>query len=84
MMKQLAAYVTAQDATVVSLSNNIIDSSCGVSGGSRNTDKKKTRPRFHMCTHCKQEVYHKDANCLELEANKAKRYPGWKSVFAKE
>jgi len=27
-------------------------------------------------------VYHKDANCLELEANKANRYASWKSVFA--
>ena len=37
-----------------------------------------------MCAHCKHKLYHKDGNCLELEANKAKRYPGWKSVLTKE
>ena len=42
------------------------------------------RPGLHVCAHYKREVYHKDGNCLELEANKAKCYPGWKSVFTKE
>ena len=57
----------------------------GVSSGSAKTiDKKKARPGLHVCANCKRKVYHKDRNCVELEANKAKRYPGWKSVFAKE
>ena len=34
--------------------------------------------------HCKREVYLKDGNCLDLEVNKAKRYPRQKSVFTKE
>ena len=32
-----------------------------------------------MCTHSKREVYHKEGNCLELEANKVKSYTGGKS-----
>ena len=59
-----------------------------MNGGSRSSgktiDKKKARPGLHVCAHCKREVYHKDGNCLELEVNKTKRYPGWKSVSTKE
>ena len=51
---------------------------------SQTYEKKKARPGLHVCAHCKQEVYHNKENCLDLEANKVKRYPGWKSVFAKE
>ena len=56
----------------------------GSSGAGKITDKKKARPGLHMYVHCKREVYHKDGNCLELDVNKAKLYPGWKSVFTKE
>ena len=37
-------------------------------------DKKKKK-----CPHCGLEVYHKPEACFELEANAAKRYPGWTS-----
>ena len=56
----------------------------GIDGPGRNTDKKKARHGLHVCAHCKREVYQKDGNCLDLEDNKAKGYPGWKIVFTKE
>ena len=80
MMKQLAASVTSQAATVATLSTNM---NGGSSGTVKKIDKKKAGPGLHVCVHCKREVYHKDRNCLDLEANKAKRYPGWKSVSTK-
>ena len=52
----------------------------GGRGGGGGDRRRKGAP--HKCKHCKREVYHKDANCLELEANKANRYASWKSVFA--
>ena len=81
MMKQLAASVTSQVATVATLSTKIHGSG---SGAVWKTNKKKSRPGLHVCAHCKCEVYHRDGNVLELESNKAKRYPGWKSIFTKE
>ena len=42
---------------------------------------KKPRRKKTLCPNCKTFVLHKPANCYELEANKATRYPGWKSVF---
>ena len=81
MMKQLAASVTAKAITVATLS---IKMNGGISGSGKTTDKKTTRPGLHVCANCKCEVYHKNRNCLELEANKLKLYPGWRSVFTKE
>ena len=81
MMKQLAASVAAQAATVATLSTKM---NGGSSGAGKTIDKKKARIGLHVCAHCKREVYHKDDNCLELEANKAKHYPGCKSFFTKE
>ena len=43
---------------------------------------KKPRKQKALCPHCKTFVLHKFENCLELEANKEKRWPGWKSVHA--
>ena len=43
---------------------------------------KKPRKKKTLCPHCKTFVLHKPELCYELEANKASRYPGWKSVFA--
>ena len=77
MMKQLTASVTAQVGTLAALS---IKTHSG-GGGEKNTEMKKAQPGLHMCTHCKRDVYHKDGNCLDLLANKAKRYTGCTSVF---
>jgi len=43
---------------------------------------KKHRKKEALCLHCKTFVLHKPKNCYELEANKDKRWPGWKSVNA--
>jgi hypothetical protein len=43
---------------------------------------KKPRKKKALCPNCKCFAMHKPELCYELEANKAKRYPGWKSVFA--
>jgi hypothetical protein len=44
--------------------------------------KRPTRRKQALCPHCKAFGYHKPENCLELEANKDKRRPGWKSTKA--
>ena len=41
----------------------------------------KLNKGLHTHKNCNKEVYHKDENCYELEANKANRYEGWKSCF---
>ncbi len=43
---------------------------------------KKPRKKKTLCPYCKMFVLHKHELCYELEANKASRYPGWKSIFA--
>ncbi len=43
---------------------------------------KKPRKQKTICPHCKTFVLHKLENCPELEANKDKLWPGWKSVHA--
>ena len=81
MMNQLAASVTAQAETVATLSTNINRDSIS---SRKIIDKKQVRPVLHVCAHLKRKVYHKDRNRLDLEVNKAKRYPGWKIFFTKE
>ena len=80
MIKQLADSVTDQVATVATLSTNMN----GGSSGAGKKDRKKARPGLQMCAHCKRKVYHKGGNYLDLEANREKRYPGWKRVLTKE
>ncbi len=71
MMERMNALVTAQ-------------------GGRKHdptADKENERPKTNrrkkaLCHHCKAFVYHKPEKCLELEANKDKRWPGWKSTKA--
>jgi len=43
---------------------------------------KKLKKKKALCPNCKTFSLHKPENCYELEVNKAKRYPGWKSIFA--
>jgi hypothetical protein len=47
--------------------------------GTRNPGNRKQKA---LCPHCKTFVLHKPDNCYKLEANKDKRWPGWKSVNA--
>ena len=64
MMKQLAASVTTPAETVITFSTKM---NGGGNGARQTTNKKKVSPGLHVCTHCKQYVYHKDGNYLELE-----------------
>ncbi len=41
-------------------------------GGTKRSKKK--------CQHCGKHVFHKVADCYELEANASKRWAGWKPV----
>ncbi len=43
---------------------------------------KKPQKQKALCPHCKTFVLHKPDNCPELEGNKDKQWPGWKSVHA--
>ena len=67
-MKQLTASFTSQATTLAALS---VRTNSG--GGGQNTENKKAQSGLHVCAHCKQEIYHKDGNCLELSANSSKR-----------
>ena len=81
MMNQLTNSVTAQSATVATLNTKM---NGVISGAGKTIYKKKASPDLHVCVYCKRKLYQKGGNCLELVSNKAKRYPGWNSVFAKE
>ena len=48
-------------------------------GGGKRVNKPRRKKT--LCPNCKTFVLHKPSLCYELEANKATRYPGWKSVF---
>jgi hypothetical protein len=54
-----------------------------LTGTGTGTDQtKKPQKQKALCPHCKMFVLHKPDNCTELEANKDKQWPGWKSVHA--
>ncbi len=48
--------------------------------GSGTTQPKKPKRRKCICPHRKMFVLHKPRNCVELEANKDKCWPGWRSA----
>ena len=47
------------------------------------TGKKERKPKQKkvLCPNCRCYVFHKPNRCMELEANKANRYPGWKAIL---
>jgi ribosomal protein S27AE len=53
-------------------------------GGNANpaadNDTGTTKQKKKKCPHCGKTVFHKAAECYELEANASKRWAGWKSV----
>ncbi len=83
MMERMNALVVARDARHAHQpdkvntppGSNVIP----LGGGAQ---AKKPRWKKAYCPNCKCFVMHKPANCFELEANKASRYPRWKSIFA--
>jgi hypothetical protein len=83
MMEQMNALVVAggarhahqPDKVNTPLGSNVIPLGVGAQA-------KKPRRKKALCPNCKCFVMHKPASCFELKANKASRYPGWKSIFA--
>jgi hypothetical protein len=57
-----------------------VGNSLPTSTGSGTTQPKKPKRRKCICPHCKMFVLHKPKNCVEFEAKKDKRWPGWKLV----
>ncbi len=56
---------------------------CPLAGTGTGTDQtKQPQKQKALCPHCKKFVLHKPDNCTKLEANKDKRWLGWKSVHA--
>ncbi len=82
-MEQMNALVVARDprhAHQPGKMNTPLGSNAIPLGGGAQATKPRRKKAF--CPNCKCFVMHKPANCFELEANKASRYPGWKSIFA--
>ncbi len=83
MMEQMNPFVAARDARHAHQpdkvntppGSNVIPLGSGARA-------KKPRRKKALCPNCKCFVMHKPANCFELEAKKALRCPGWKSIFA--
>jgi hypothetical protein len=48
--------------------------------GSGTSQPKKPKSYKCICPHCKMFILHKPKKCVELKANKDKRWPGWKLV----
>ena len=48
--------------------------------GGGSDQAKKPKKKKALCPNCKTSALHKPENCYELEANKAKCYPGWKAI----
>jgi hypothetical protein len=84
MMEKLHALVTAGGSrrTNDRDKENTPPSGPPTTGSSDAT--KKPRRKKALCPNCKAFVYHRPDKCYELEANKASRYTGWKSIFTDE
>ncbi len=72
MMERMNALVAAG----YNKENVILPGTTPTSGG-----PKRPRAKKHHCPNCKKMVIHKAKDCYELEANKDKRFNGWKSAI---
>jgi hypothetical protein len=83
MMERMNALVTAQGGRKYNPAADKENEPPPTNRGKEDDTKKgPTRRKKALCPHCKAFVYHKPEKCLELEANKEKRWPGWKSIKA--
>jgi hypothetical protein len=80
MMERMNALVTAQGGRKHPAANK--ENTPPLTNGGKEDDPKKghIRRKKALCPHCKAFVYHEPEKCYELEANKDKRWPGWKSI----
>jgi hypothetical protein len=75
MMEQMNSLVAAnKENTRQSRNGNNKSDGTGKNGN-------KTRGKKAICPNCRCYVFHKPDRCIELEANKANRYKGWKSIL---
>jgi hypothetical protein len=80
MMERMNALVTAQGGRKHDPAADKENEPPLTNRGKEDDIKKgHTRRNKALCPHCKAFVYHKPEKCLELEANKDKHWPGWKS-----
>ncbi len=79
MMERMNALVAAQGGRKNSADK---ENTPPLTNGGKGDDSKKRGPRRKKtkCPHCQVLVYHKPEKCYELEANKDKRWVGWKSI----
>ncbi len=81
MMEQINALVAAHGGRKP-LANieNIPPLKNGGKENGKDAKAKGIRCKMTLYPHCKVLVYHKPEKCYELEANKDKRWVGWKLV----
>ena len=83
MMERMNALVTAQGGRKHDSAADKENERPMTNRGKEDDIKKgPTRRKKALCPHCKAFIYHKPEKCLELETNKEKRWPGWKSIKA--
>ena len=77
MIQILAASVTALSTKTLSNGGGGGGGKGLNRGGGGGGDGTTQTTGTHKCYDCKKWVKHRDANCFELKANAAKRFPGW-------
>ena len=81
MMEQMNALVAAHGGRKpLADIKNIPPLNNGSKENKQDTKAKGIRCKKTLCPHCKALVYHKPEKCYKLEANKYKRWVGWKLV----
>jgi hypothetical protein len=73
MFEQINAIVSGQCKAVDKENTTPAAGNTGKSTGGTKRNRKK-------CTHCGKHVFHKPSDCYKLEANKSKRWTGWKTI----
>ncbi len=86
MMEKMNALVAASGGRKSRDNNKENQPPVGTAGGGSGGGdvSKKPRRKKTPCPNCKTFVYHSPNKCYKLEANKASRYSGWKSIFTIE
>ena len=77
MMMRINAIVTEAGGHALPTTTTMPPASGNPTAGETKLKKVKAKA---LCPLCKKMVLHKQNNCPELEENKEKWWPGWKSV----
>jgi hypothetical protein len=82
MMAMNKAMLEKMNALVASGGNKENTHPSGTNTAAAKTGgSKHTKAQQHQCPHCKKMVVHKAEHCFKLEANREKRFEGWKSAL---